>query len=88
MVRMSTPSARGLQAPLVPCVMPVQVPVYIVTERRNLLSIAPLIALSVVAVVAGRLVGSGTLSRVPERWFRTVVAVLLLALGMWMPLHG
>jgi uncharacterized membrane protein YfcA len=62
--------------------------VYILTKRRDLLRIAPLIALSVIAVVAGTLVGSRTLSRVPERWFRTIVAVLLLALGTWMLLHG
>jgi uncharacterized membrane protein YfcA len=65
-----------------------RMPVYILTERTDLLRLMPLIALSVVAVVAGTLVGSRVLQRVPERRFRTIVAVLLSALGAWMLIHG
>ncbi len=65
-----------------------RMPVYILTEQQDLLRIAPLIGLSVLAVVAGTLVGSRALRRVPPRRFRAIVAVMLLALGTWMLLHG
>jgi uncharacterized membrane protein YfcA len=65
-----------------------RMPVYILTEQRDLRPIVPLIALSVVAVVAGTLVGSRVLRRVPPRRFRTIVGVMLLMLGTWMLLHG
>jgi uncharacterized membrane protein YfcA len=65
-----------------------RMPVYVVTEPEELLRIARLIALSVVTVVAGTLVGSRVLRHVPERQFRTVIATLLFALGAWMLVHG
>ena len=61
-----------------------RLPVYIATEHAGLLRLWPLIAIASVGVVAGTLVGMRFLSRVPERLFRRVVAVLLLALGSWM----
>lgn len=65
-----------------------RMPVYFLTERADLIRIAPLVALSVIAVVIGTLIGSRVLRNVPDRQFRTVVAVLLLALGTWMLVHG
>ena len=44
--------------------------------------IAPLIALATAGVVLGTLVGHRVLAAVPERLFRVVVALLLLALGV------
>jgi uncharacterized membrane protein YfcA len=61
-----------------------RLPVYIVTERAGLLSLWPLIAIASVGVVVGTLTGMRLLRHVPERLFRPVVAVLLLALGLWM----
>jgi uncharacterized membrane protein YfcA len=55
-----------------------------VTERAGLLSLWPLIACASVGVVAGTLTGMRLLRHVPERLFRPVVAVRLLALGLWM----
>jgi hypothetical protein len=62
-----------------------RMPVYIVAEGDDLRRIAPLIALS---VVTGTLIGSRTLGRIPDGQFRTMVAVLLFALGTWMLFHG
>jgi uncharacterized protein len=61
-----------------------RLPVYLATDRAGLLSIWPLIAIASIAVVAGTLAGMRVLRHVPERLFRPVVAVLLLALGVWM----
>jgi uncharacterized membrane protein YfcA len=65
-----------------------RMPAYFIAEHKDLVRIVPLIAVAVVAVVAGTLVGSRVLRDVPERRFRTVVATLLLSLGTWMLLHG
>lgn len=61
-----------------------RLPVYLATERAGLLSLWPLIAIASVGVVVGTLTGMRLLQHVPERLFRPVVAVLLLALGLWM----
>jgi uncharacterized membrane protein YfcA len=61
-----------------------RLPVYIVTERAGLVSLWPLIAIASVGVLVGTLTGMRLLRHVPERLFRPVVAVLLLALGLWM----
>lgn len=65
-----------------------RVPVYIATERAGLLSIWPLIAIATVGVVVGTLTGMRLLTLVPERLFRPLVALLLLALGIWMLASG
>jgi uncharacterized protein len=64
-----------------------RMPVYLVTERTELLRVAPLIAIAIVGVVLGTVAGSRILGRVPEQRFRPAVAVLLLGLGTWMLLH-
>jgi uncharacterized membrane protein YfcA len=61
-----------------------RMPVYLVTERSGLLQIWPLIAIATAGVVAGTVVGMRLLTNVPERLFRRIVALLLLALGTWM----
>jgi len=65
-----------------------RMPVYLATERSGLLRIRSVIALSIVGVVVGTLVGTRVLRDVPDRLFRRVVAALLLALGTWMLLRG
>jgi len=62
----------------------VRVPVYLVTEGRELLSIWPLVLGSAVAVVAGTLLGRLILGRLSEERFRRVVSALVLALGITM----
>jgi uncharacterized protein len=65
-----------------------RMPVYIVAERSGLLQVWPLIALAIVGFLAGTLIGMRVLRHVPERRFRRVVALLLLALGTWMLFRG
>jgi uncharacterized membrane protein YfcA len=65
-----------------------RMPVYLVAQRSALLEIWPLIAIATAGVVVGTLTGARALRNVPERQFRRVVAVLLLALGTWMLLRG
>jgi hypothetical protein len=65
-----------------------RLPVYMLTERSELLQISPLILIAVLGVLAGTVAGSRVLRRVPEQKFRPVVAILLLGLGTWMVLHG
>jgi len=65
-----------------------RMPVYLVTEQSALTQIWPLIAIAIVAVVSGTVMGMRVLTHVPERQFRRLVAVLLLALGTWMLVGG
>lgn len=65
-----------------------RMPVYMLTERSDLLQLSPLILIAVLGVIAGTIAGSHMLRRVPEQKFRPVVALLVLALGTWMVLHG
>jgi len=65
-----------------------RMPVYLAAERSGLLQIWPLIAIATLGVVTGTLLGTRILRDVPERVFRRVVAVLLVALGTWMVFSG
>jgi len=65
-----------------------RLPVYLATEWTALRGIWPLIAIAAVGVGAGTLAGNRVLRRMPERTFRRLVSLLLLALGAWMILHG
>ena len=59
-------------------------PVYVVTERARLSGVAGLVAVATAGAIGGTLVGQRLLARIPEPLFRRVVAVLLLALGVYM----
>ena len=61
-----------------------RVPVYIATERFNILALWASIAAATGAVVLGTLLGSAALRRIPEAWFRRVLVLLLIALGVLM----
>ena len=65
-----------------------RMPVYLVVERAALLRIWPLIAIATTGAIAGTLVGTRALSRVPETLFRRIVALLLAGLGLWMLTGG
>lgn len=64
-----------------------RLPVYIAAEGTRLLAIWPLIAVATVGVAVGTFTGMRLLPRIPDRVFRRMVAVLLLALGAWMILR-
>jgi uncharacterized membrane protein YfcA len=65
-----------------------RMPVYLLTERLQLDAIWPIIAFAIAGVLIGTVMGERLLRRIPESLFRAVVAVILLALGAWMALHG
>lgn len=61
-----------------------RLPVYLAHQWRELAALWPVIAGATVAVVAGTVLGSRLLVRIPHGLFRRVVAVLLLLLGVYM----
>lgn len=60
-----------------------RVPVYLASEWPSLRELWPLIAVASVAAIAGTLAGTRVLRRLPETQFRRVVAVMLIAIGLW-----
>ena len=59
-----------------------RMPIYALTDGPGLRAVAPLIAVATAGVVVGTLAGHRVLAAVPERLFRVVVALLLVALGV------
>jgi uncharacterized membrane protein YfcA len=59
-----------------------RVPVFVAVQHEELVTLWWIIAISTIGVVAGTLFGETLLARVPDRRFRLVVGVLLLALGV------
>jgi uncharacterized membrane protein YfcA len=65
-----------------------RMPVYLLSEPRELSAMWPLLTWVTVGVLAGTALGGRLLKHIPSRQFRAVVAVILVALGAWMALHG
>jgi uncharacterized protein len=65
-----------------------RMPVYAFTEGHQVLAVWPLVLLATIGVAAGTLFGKRLLDRVPERLFRTVVALIIAALGIVMLARG
>jgi uncharacterized membrane protein YfcA len=68
-----------------------RMPVYVLTQPRELASLWPVLLVACVGVTAGTLFGSGILARIPEVWFHRVLATVLAALGtamLWRGLAG
>jgi uncharacterized membrane protein YfcA len=65
-----------------------RLPVYLATQRCDIAEIWPLAATATVGVVIGTAVGTRVLGRLPQRVFRRTMAVLLLALGVYMATTG
>jgi len=61
-----------------------RMPVYVVTDGRRLMQLAPTIIVATAGVVAGTIAGERILKRIPPRLFRRLVALLVLALGVYM----
>lgn len=61
-----------------------RMPVYVALQWRDLLRMWPLIAAATAGVIVGTLAGANLLRRIPERIFRVLVAILVLALGVYM----
>jgi uncharacterized membrane protein YfcA len=63
-------------------------PVYLATQRVEIIAIWPSIALATLGVVGGTVVGSRALGKIPEVWFRRVLAGVLAMLGGAMLVRG
>lgn len=61
-----------------------RLPVYLATSGAELLAHKWLLIALTVGVLVGTLLGEGVLRRIPELIFRKTIAVLLLALGVYM----
>lgn len=64
-----------------------RMPVYAVTQANQIASAWLPIVLATVGVVVGTLAGKPLLQRIPEAAYRTIVSLIILALGVWMLLH-
>ena len=58
-----------------------RMPVYLFNQHEEMAAFWPAITLATVGVVGGTIAGTRFLARVPEVWFRRVVAVVLALLG-------
>ena len=65
-----------------------RMPAYFVTQGAGIAGVWTLVAVATAGAVVGTLVGERLLRGIPERLFRQIVAVLLLALGAYMVLRG
>jgi len=61
-----------------------RVPVYLYTQHQEMRSVLLWIILAIAAVIAGTLLGTRALGRIPDVWFRRVLAVTLATLGVAM----
>ncbi len=62
----------------------VRMPVYFVSTGARIAEVWPIVLLATGGVLVGTLAGRTVLSRIPEARFRTAVALLLAALGVYM----
>jgi uncharacterized membrane protein YfcA len=65
-----------------------RLPVYLITQWREILAVWPMVLAASAGVVVGTALGTRVLGHIRQRIFRRVLAVLLLALGVYMVLAG
>lgn len=65
-----------------------RMPVYVVTQGQEILSISLWVALASVGVCIGTVLGSRTLARIPDVWFERILAGVLATLGAAMMYRG
>ena len=61
-----------------------RLPVYLARQHSEIVALYQWVLIATVGVIAGTLIGSHTLNRVPESWFRRILAVVLAVLGVAM----
>ena len=61
-----------------------RVPIYLYTQHEELRAHLTWIVLAIAGVIAGTIIGSRTLGRIPDVWFRRVLALMLTILGIAM----
>lgn len=70
------------------CVDAARLPVYLATQSHGIAGAWPLVFAGTIGVVIGTTFGTSLLRWLSERTFRRIVAVLLLALGVYMLVRG
>lgn len=65
-----------------------RVPVYLAAQGRELVPLLPAIGVATLGVMIGTAAGARLLGRLPQRTFRRTVALLLLALGVYVLAAG
>jgi uncharacterized protein len=65
-----------------------RLPVYLAYQSEDMLTVWPLIVLATIGVVGGTVLGSRVLRRVPDVWFRRLLALILAILGSVMLMRG
>lgn len=65
-----------------------RMPVYLVTQYDDILTIWRWVAVAIVGVVVGTVLGSRTLAHIPEVWFGRILAAVLALLGGAMIIRG
>jgi uncharacterized protein len=65
-----------------------RLPVYLINEGGEMSRFSIPILVTIAGVILGTIAGAHLLRRVPERWFRTIVALILMALGVAMIVQG
>ena len=65
-----------------------RLPVYLVMQEEEILSVWPWVAVASVGVCIGTLLGSRVMARIPDIWFRRVLAAVLAVLGGAMVFRG
>jgi uncharacterized membrane protein YfcA len=61
-----------------------RVPIYLYTQHDEMRAVLSWILLAIAGVVLGTMLGSRALGRIPDIWFRRVLALLLAVLGVAM----
>lgn len=65
-----------------------RMPVYLATQGREIATLWPVLLAATVGALAGTVVGKRLLNRIPEHIYRKLVAMLILALGIFMLIRG
>lgn len=66
----------------------VRVPVYLATQGTAIAAQWPVVTVATAGVLIGTHFGTRVLQRIPERLFRTLVSLLILALGIALGTRG
>ena len=64
-----------------------RMPVYAVAQWSDLRGSWEFMLIASIGVIAGTLIGQPVLKRIPPPAFRTIVSLIILALGVWMLVH-
>jgi uncharacterized membrane protein YfcA len=65
-----------------------RMPIYLAAQYQEMMTVWVAIAIATAGVVLGTLAGSRALARIPDLWFRRVLAAVLAGLGAAMVVRG